>query len=101
MRPHIINPPLTGMEFCEAKLQKPKIRRIFGYGAGGIRTPGALRHNGFQDRLLQPLGHRSRTHTGSHSALNLTVFVILGQDTVEIIVPKKKFPPPTADSLLR
>jgi hypothetical protein len=28
-------------------------------GAGGIRTPGTVRHNGFQDRLLQPLGHRS------------------------------------------
>ena len=30
------------------------------FGAGGIRTPGTLRFNGFQDRLLQPLGHRSR-----------------------------------------
>ena len=28
-------------------------------GAGGIRTPGTLRYNGFQDRLLKPLGHRS------------------------------------------
>ena len=28
-------------------------------GAGGIRTLGALRHSGFQDRLLRPLGHRS------------------------------------------
>gem|GEM_PF-6525134 len=29
------------------------------FGAGGIRTPGTLRHNGFQDRILKPLGHRS------------------------------------------
>jgi len=28
-------------------------------GWGGIRTPGALRHNGFQDRRLRPLGHPS------------------------------------------
>jgi hypothetical protein len=28
-------------------------------GAGGIRTPGAFRHNGFQDRRLKPLGHCS------------------------------------------
>ena len=30
-------------------------------GEGGIRTPGtAKRLNGFQDRLLRPLGHLSR-----------------------------------------
>ena len=29
-------------------------------GARGIRTPGdEKRHNGFQDRRLKPLGHRS------------------------------------------
>ena len=28
-------------------------------GAGGIRTPGTFRYNGFQDRRLQPLGHCS------------------------------------------
>jgi hypothetical protein len=28
-------------------------------GEGGIRTHGALRLNGFQDRLLRPLGHLS------------------------------------------
>ena len=32
---------------------------LFITGAGGIRTPGTFRHNGFQDRLLKPLGHRS------------------------------------------
>ena len=30
-------------------------------GAGGIRTPGARRHNGFQDRRFQPLSHCSTT----------------------------------------
>ena len=28
-------------------------------GGGGIRTPGELPHNGFQDRRLRPLGHSS------------------------------------------
>jgi hypothetical protein len=28
-------------------------------GEGGIRTPGSLRFNGFQDRRLKPLGHLS------------------------------------------
>ena len=31
-------------------------------GEGGIRTPGPLRVNGFQDRRLQPLGHLSEIH---------------------------------------
>ena len=30
-------------------------------GAGGIRTPGAFRPNGFQDRRLKPLGHCSKS----------------------------------------
>ena len=42
-----------------SKTPKSKIQGIFDNGAGGIRTPGTFRHNGFQDRLLQPLGHRS------------------------------------------
>ena len=29
-------------------------------GGGGIRTPGGLPHNGFQDRHLKPLGHSSK-----------------------------------------
>ncbi len=29
-------------------------------GEGGIRTPGPLRVNGFQDRRLKPLGHLSK-----------------------------------------
>ena len=28
-------------------------------GWGGIRTPGTLRYDGFQDRCLRPLGHPS------------------------------------------
>ena len=54
--------PISGsVEFCaQHKTPKLKIRRILSNGAGGIRTPGALRHDGFQDRLLKPLGHRSR-----------------------------------------
>jgi hypothetical protein len=31
---------------------------MFG-GEGGIRTPGALPHNGFQDRRIRPLCHFS------------------------------------------
>ena len=41
-------------------------RRLSLTGAGGIRTPGAFRHNGFQDRRLKPLGHCS-THLLSRS----------------------------------
>ena len=37
-----------------APLQKKNIN-----GERGIRTPGDLRLNGFQDRLLRPLGHLS------------------------------------------
>ena len=33
--------------------------QVCGGGGGGIRTPGTLRHNGFQDRRLKPLGHTS------------------------------------------
>ncbi len=29
-------------------------------GEGGIRTPGTLRYNGFQDRRFRPLSHLSR-----------------------------------------
>ena len=38
------------------------IKQLFNYiifGEGGIRTPGEFPHNGFQDHLLQPLGHLS------------------------------------------
>ena len=35
------------------------IARSGGCGEGGIRTPGAPWLNGFQDRLLRPLGHLS------------------------------------------
>src|SRR5688572_8647826 len=42
--------------------------RLFSYqetgGGGGIRTPGDLRHGGFQDRCLRPLGHSSRGAPG-------------------------------------
>ena len=30
-------------------------------GGGGIRTPGTLRHAGFQDRFFKPLRHPSGT----------------------------------------
>jgi hypothetical protein len=36
-----------------------RINVAFHPGEGGIRTPGTLRLNGFQDRLLRPLGHLS------------------------------------------
>ncbi len=37
--------------------------RIFNGGGSRIRTHGAFRHNGFQDRRLQPLGHPSKKRT--------------------------------------
>ena len=33
------------------------------YGERGIRTPGDLHLNGFQDRLLRPLGHLSNQNS--------------------------------------
>ena len=34
-------------------------RRVKRGGEGGIRTPGPLRVNGFQDRRFKPLSHLS------------------------------------------
>jgi hypothetical protein len=48
--------------FCCPRLSKHtslKSRRCILNGAGGIRTPGTFRYNGFQDRRLKPLGHCS------------------------------------------
>ena len=42
-----------------SKTPKLKICRIFSNGERGIRTPGALRYNGFRDRPIQPLSHLS------------------------------------------
>ena len=36
-----------------------KMRREENGGGGGIRTPGTLRHAGFQDRFFKPLRHPS------------------------------------------
>ena len=44
------------------------IARSGGCGEGGIRTPGAPWLNGFQDRLLRPLGHLSEAQTRYPSA---------------------------------
>ena len=43
-------------------IKKPRINSglVFGRcGEGGIRTPGTLRHAGFQDRCIRPLCHFS------------------------------------------
>ena len=42
-----------GICFASTGVRTPLI------GAGGIRTPGTFRYNGFQDRRLKPLGHCS------------------------------------------
>ena len=43
-----------------------------GGGGGGIRTPGELPHNGFQDRRLRPLGHSSANPAGLDGPLDLS-----------------------------
>ena len=54
-----------------------RINVAFHPGEGGIRTPGTLRLNGFQDRLLRPLGHLSsgtsigRTHKTILTAIEI------------------------------
>ena len=53
---------LESKSFSNKELDARNARLSFhgNNGAGGIRTPGAFRHSGFQDRRLKPLGHRSR-----------------------------------------
>ena len=57
------NKILTNLKYIiknkEIILFKTVILFSYKYGAGGIRTPGALRLNSFQDCHLNPLGHRS------------------------------------------
>ena len=42
------------------KIKKPCIRKVFHFGGEkGIRTPGPVTVNGFQDRRIRPLCHLS------------------------------------------
>ncbi len=55
--------PLYGMimEFCLQNPSNKESRRIFYYGAGGIRTPGTLSgHNSLAGSPIRPLSHRSK-----------------------------------------
>ena len=56
----VSNPRIIVLWSFALQNSKLKTLRVLSNGAGGIRTPGTLRHNGFQDRLLKPLGHRSK-----------------------------------------
>ena len=52
----------TGTKYVEKGAHKVKWQGIFGYCIrmqGGIRTPGTLQYNGFQDRRDRPLCHLS------------------------------------------
>ena len=78
--PTVCNNLIYSVEFYAVKLlNKKNAPAFFLSGAGGIRTPGTLRHNGFQDRLLQPLGHRSKdVYLFKHK---LRAFVQYGNDS--------------------
>ena len=51
-------------------------RAPFG-GEGGIRTPGTLRHSGFQDRRFKPLSHLSTLVNAAFSGFALAVCLVL------------------------
>ena len=50
-----------GAVYYSISLYKPA-NRLNGGGGSRIRTHGTSRHNGFQDRLLKPLGHPSNLY---------------------------------------
>ena len=70
-------------------------------GKGGIRTPGASQHDGFQDRCNRPLYHLSNTLSGKLSSskamqrydffLNMQNFKIL---FIKKIIEKENLPIP-------
>jgi hypothetical protein len=62
----IRTPERSGSRACLRHLQKVGLNKTlkmgstpFG-GGSGIRTHGALRHNGFRDRPIRPLSHPSK-----------------------------------------
>ena len=42
------------------------MRKLLGGGDGGIRTPGTLRYNSFQDCRIRPLCHISAAKVAIH-----------------------------------
>ena len=57
---------------------------LFYGGERGIRTPGTLRHNGFQDRRFKPLTHLSANGNNLENVfesrqifIKLAIFVLL------------------------
>ncbi|NBW33134.1 MAG: hypothetical protein EBR22_04170 [Cytophagia bacterium] len=58
------------LEFAQASLAHPQIKNApvggmgLGCGERGIRTPGPVTVNGFQDRRNRPLCHRMYTQKG-------------------------------------
>src|SRR5512145_2039820 len=47
-----------------------EVRSLVGGGWGGIRTPGPLRVNGFQDRRIRPLCHPSAPRRQTVNPIN-------------------------------
>ena len=70
---HIANP--SNPHTAQAVVLFCSVIRGAHNGAGGIRTPGAFRHNGFQDRRLKPLGHCSGLN--SYLVKRISYFVFL------------------------
>ena len=48
------------VHYLQVQIKKAALKDSPG-GGRGIRTPGPLRHNGFQDRHVRPLRHSSVT----------------------------------------
>ena len=49
------------------RLLKINFAKFTNGGGGGIRTPGASRHSGFQDRRDRPLCHPSRLNRSNNN----------------------------------
>ncbi len=50
---------------------------VGGRGERGIRTPGTLQFNGFQDRRIRPLCHLSGAKIGRHGKTAKFILLIL------------------------
>ena len=59
--------PLAGEPLTATWVLLQMQRKTKNGGDGRIRTHGVFRLNGFQDRLLQPLGHISRCDMNPHA----------------------------------
>ncbi len=71
------------------RLAVARHQRITAGGGGGIRTPGGLHLNGFQDRRLQPLGHSSSVLGWAQRTMAVTRLVTI-RSTVRSLASRER-----------